>query len=763
MVCMHKSNEQVTHTDEKAAQENLHVQSTEHQQSLLTAASNRNKKHNKHFLFAIAVATNSIQLISELISQHENLNIFDKHGRTLVHWSVACGNAEILETLLKNGASTSIPDNFGIYPIHYSTQLKCTKTSEKILSILLKYGSSPNVTDSENQTPLIWSALLSDNVSVAKRLFDAGGNAFVRNKDSLTALHCAASHGNVQFLHLLFNYVESNSIVNITDRNGCTPLFYAAAYGHADCARCLLENGASVNCKDHTGKTASHYAVIKSQLQILSILYNHGANVDAKDNFGCTLMHEATQTGNLEIVQWLIERSRSIDDKDSKGRTPWQIANGNKNHSLCNILKRTESQLDSIVTNDPDPFSSANNFLEKTEQSFVNKEEQECYYTIYRRLGSDLKLPNGQHHFYPLKEKRCFDNKLCWNEKNNFPNEECKLNVTNTAETTKVITITTETKLNEPIEEKSTDKIEAFHDVADYARKLTSNGLSILKEENENNSYIQIIKHSTGQNGENCNRTEDDFYNTRLAEQRLKEQSQENRQNDHHQSFINCCHLSNDKQKKQFEDTHTECSNTYDELENERKLFALNFDEKKSGGCSTLANQIKNTTLCRPELQTFSAKQYLNLSVPKKVERLLMHELCNLHKIEDFCTKIKEDIIVKTMIKSFLNNFKSVTGQCVADVPKFSTFKSWERALNDNLQWIRNAEKISQKQGEDQKNCMLCILKDEKHCWGIFKNLYDHKHVSNSRKSFSKYHLKITLKKEMEHFTLISFIKFHTS
>ncbi|KAL1238420.1 Death-associated protein kinase [Trichinella spiralis] len=638
------SNEQVAHKDEKAAQENLHVQSTEHRQSLLTAASNRNNKHNKHFLFVIAVATNSIH-----------------------------------------------------------TQLKCTKTSEKILSILLKYGSSPNVTDSENQTPLIWSALLSDNVAVAKRLFDAGSNAFVRNKDSLTALHCAASHGNVQFLHLLFNYVESNSIVNITDRNGCTALFYAVAYGHTDCASCLLENGASVNCKDHTGKTASHYAVIKSQLQILSILYNYGANVDAKDNFGCTLMHEATQTGNLEIVQWLIERSRSIDDKDSKGRTPWQIANANKNHSLCNILKRTESQLDSIVTDDPDPFSLANNFLEKTEQSFVNKEEQECYYTIYRRLGSDLKLPNGQHHFYPLKEKRCFDNKLCWNEKNNFANEECKLNVTNAAETTKVITITTETKLNEPIT-NSTDKIEAFHDVADYARKLTSNGLSILKEENENNSYIQIIKHSTGQNGENCNRTEDDFYNTRIAEQRLKEQSQENWQNDHHQSFINCCHSSNDKQKKQFEDTHTE------------------------------SNQMKNTTLCRPELQTFSAKQYLNLSVPKKVERLLMHELCNLHKIEDFCTKIKEDIIVKTMIKSFLNNFKSVTGQCVADVPKFSTFKSWERALNDNLNWIRNAEKISQKQGEHQKNCMLCILKDEKHCWGIFKNLYDHKHVSNSQK-----------------------------
>ncbi|KRY74308.1 Serine/threonine-protein phosphatase 6 regulatory ankyrin repeat subunit C [Trichinella pseudospiralis] len=731
----HKSNEQVAHDDEQAVEENLHVQLPDHQQSLLTTASNRNNKHNKHFLFAIAVASNSIQLIKELISQHENFNIFDKQGRTLVHWSVACGNAEILETLLKNGASTSIPDNFGIYPIHYSTQLKCTETSEKILSILLKYGSSPNVTDSENQTPLIWSALSSDNVSVAKRLLDAGGNALVRNKDSLTALHCAASHGNVQFLHLLFKYIESSSVVNISDRNGCTPLFYAVAYGHIECASCLLENGASVNYKDHSGKTVGHYAVIKSQLQILSILYDYGANVDAKDNFGCTLLHEATQAGNLEIVQWLIERSGSIDDKDSRGRTPWQIANANKDRSLCNILKCTESQLNSIAAEDADPFSLCNNFLEKKEQSFLNKEEQAFYYTIYQRLGSDLKLPNGQHHFYPLKEKQCFDNKLCCNEKNDYANDECKVNIPNTAETTKVITITTETKLNEPVP-TSSGKIETLHDVADYARKLTSNGLSIFKEENENNSYIQIIKHSTRQNGENCNRRDDDFYNTRLAEQCLKEQSQKDWQNDHHQLYIKCSHSSNDKQKKQLDDTHTE-SNTYDERENERKLFSLNFDEKNTDGCcSTLSSQIKNTTLCRPELQTFSAKQYLNLSVPKKVERLIMHELCNLHKIEDFCAKIKEDIIVKTMIKSFLNNFKSVTGQCVADFPKFSTFKSWERALNDNLNWIRNAERISQKQAEHQKNCMLCLLKDEKHCWGIFKNLYDHKHVSNSRKPF---------------------------
>jgi ankyrin repeat protein len=46
--------------------------------------------------------------------------------------------------------------------------------------------------------------------------------------------------------------------INQMDANGCAPLFYAVALGHADCTRFLIQSGADVNHQDFKKRTAAH-------------------------------------------------------------------------------------------------------------------------------------------------------------------------------------------------------------------------------------------------------------------------------------------------------------------------------------------------------------------------------------------------------------------------------------------------------------------------------------------------------------------------
>jgi len=69
---------------------------------------------------------------------------------------------------------------------------------------------------------------------------------------SVTALHCASSHGQAACVDAL---LASSANVNSVDCSGCTPLFYAITLGHAHCVTSLLCHGADPNHVDLKGRT----------------------------------------------------------------------------------------------------------------------------------------------------------------------------------------------------------------------------------------------------------------------------------------------------------------------------------------------------------------------------------------------------------------------------------------------------------------------------------------------------------------------------
>lgn len=94
----------------------------------------------------------------------------------------------------------------------------------------------------------------------------------------------------------------------------CSPLFAAAAGGHLDVVKLLIERDADVNARTKTIKlydycddrTPLMMACHGGYLDVASYLIEHGADIDLQDSIQDTCLHYAARMGHVEIVDKLL-------------------------------------------------------------------------------------------------------------------------------------------------------------------------------------------------------------------------------------------------------------------------------------------------------------------------------------------------------------------------------------------------------------------------------------------------------------------------
>ena len=135
-------------------------------------------------------------------------------------------------------------------------------------------------------------------------------------------LHTAAWEGNADDARALLGDVWSS--VNAQDKNGWTPLFWAAGNGHAKVARILLDAGAHVDIQDQNGNTPLHLVasgLSQDHIDVARALLDAGAKVDIRNSQGSTPIQVATATGNSELAR-ILEYTNGVNsfrDKESPG------------------------------------------------------------------------------------------------------------------------------------------------------------------------------------------------------------------------------------------------------------------------------------------------------------------------------------------------------------------------------------------------------------------------------------------------------------
>jgi len=120
-----------------------------------------------------------------------------------------------------------------------------------------------------------------------------------------TDLHHAANEGRTADVEAL---LDSGANPALADRQGWTPLHFAAQSQHADIARVLLRVGAAVDAGDVFGKTTLGVAVFNvgdGEGEVIQVLLDAGADPDLKNHAGVSPRDLVERIANFDLSKHL--------------------------------------------------------------------------------------------------------------------------------------------------------------------------------------------------------------------------------------------------------------------------------------------------------------------------------------------------------------------------------------------------------------------------------------------------------------------------
>jgi glutamate dehydrogenase len=210
------------------------------------------------------------------------------------------------------------------------------------------------------------------NVELLKQLLDDGGDPNVTDYDKRTPLHLAAAEGHLEVCKYLVEQKKAN--VNALDRWGHTPLTEAIKNRFFIVAQYLRSKGGIVANHDTDLVTALCRAASTNNVEKLKILIEEGADVNAGDYDHRTALHLAASEGHYEAAEFLIKAGANVNVMDRWGSTPLQDAITASHDRVAELLMKHGARIEKDtqkIKNDP-AFLSA---LQKTLNLLCFKEK----------------------------------------------------------------------------------------------------------------------------------------------------------------------------------------------------------------------------------------------------------------------------------------------------------------------------------------------------------------------------------------------------
>ncbi|KAK8743892.1 hypothetical protein OTU49_000897 [Cherax quadricarinatus] len=149
-------------------------------------------------------------------------------------------------------------------------------------------------------------------------------------------LHAAAVKGDVEETVRVLDTGRVH--VDCADRDGTTPLILAAANGHVDLVKELLEQGAESNATRHTGTGALFFAAQGGFLDIVTLLLDQGCKINQASKDGGTALIVAAQCGHMDVVIELLRRGADPHSAMKDRATAVFVASQNGHTSVVRTL-----------------------------------------------------------------------------------------------------------------------------------------------------------------------------------------------------------------------------------------------------------------------------------------------------------------------------------------------------------------------------------------------------------------------------------------
>ncbi|RDH21211.1 ankyrin [Aspergillus niger ATCC 13496] len=243
----------------------------------------------------------------------------DVSGYSPLSWAINGRHLAVIDTLLKSEAvDPSVVDRSGETPLMSVIIMR----DLEVLNCFCDRGARIdwNQTGSNGYTPLMTATLINFVEAIL-------------SPDGDTALHLAARKGYAE----AFNFILVQAMVKqtfskpllVTNRNGETPLWLAAAHGHLEIVRSIFQyQDFDLDVPDTGGETPFWVAASNGHTEIVRYLANSGrVNVNHLNKAGLSALWAAVFNGHEDVVQaMIIMKTLDPNHSESGAGTPLEAA-----------------------------------------------------------------------------------------------------------------------------------------------------------------------------------------------------------------------------------------------------------------------------------------------------------------------------------------------------------------------------------------------------------------------------------------------------
>jgi ankyrin repeat protein len=129
---------------------------------------------------------------------------------------------------------------------------------------------------------------------------------------------------------------------NQVDEQNRTAMHYAATNGNLQIIAILIKAGAKLDPVDPLGDTPLHLAVEQNQIEAAKLLLGAGAEVDPQNKNGLTPLMIAAGRGELELVRALLAKGANPNKTDYTGRDALSWAEDGHRPAVVQAITRAQ-------------------------------------------------------------------------------------------------------------------------------------------------------------------------------------------------------------------------------------------------------------------------------------------------------------------------------------------------------------------------------------------------------------------------------------
>jgi ankyrin repeat protein len=275
----------------------------------------------------------TLKLLVENANDETFINLMSNTGFSALIIASAHGHVDAVDYLIEAGCDIDASHENKVTALMYAA---ASGHVDAMNSLIQKGNAGLDMKHTNGGTALL-EAATGGMTEAIKVLVESGAEIDFTDDDGVTPLMAIAAQGKIEAQTLVLDELkkkkspeELNEHINMLSFSGGSSVMFAAAGGHVECAKQLMELGADI--KDIARSREGYVEKLQKMIEEGQV-QEDDPHVD-----GVTALHVAAQGGYVEMVKLLLEAGADVAHKDDSERTPLVLAVQGNFGDVANIL-----------------------------------------------------------------------------------------------------------------------------------------------------------------------------------------------------------------------------------------------------------------------------------------------------------------------------------------------------------------------------------------------------------------------------------------